>query len=277
MTRQRRVEALTIGPCPRKTSRTRRTPRSAPRTRSTRSGIEAIAVTQAAYALADRIRPEDPTTARPAAQGGSVTIPAHLAGALRPTTTTARPPGPRHDRARRLWPKFPARRSASPAPNPRPRRSSRAAPASSSGRLLPARGRGQARLLMTSERARPLLYVVIGAAIVIAVAAFWLPRWWENREYRRRRGDRGRRLRRCCPASSRTRASSIDPGFSGGEGDRGARQALVRGPHGRRFLPRDLEVLLRRRNLDGQPDGRLRRRGYRRDFGPPKIRQSRRP
>jgi len=37
---------------------------------------------------------------------------------------------------------------------------------------------------MPSERARPLLYALIAAAIVIAVAAFWLPRWWENREYR---------------------------------------------------------------------------------------------
>jgi hypothetical protein len=38
---------------------------------------------------------------------------------------------------------------------------------------------------MAPERARPLLYAVIAAAIVIAVAAFWVPRWWENREYRR--------------------------------------------------------------------------------------------
>ena len=43
--------------------------------------IEAISVTQAAYALADRIRPEDPTTAR-RLRRASVTIPAHLAGAL---------------------------------------------------------------------------------------------------------------------------------------------------------------------------------------------------
>ena len=38
---------------------------------------------------------------------------------------------------------------------------------------------------MPSERARPVLYAVIAAAILVAVAAFWLPRWWENREYRR--------------------------------------------------------------------------------------------
>lgn len=43
--------------------------------------IEAISVTQAAYALAEKIRPEDPTTAR-RLRRASVTIPAHLAGAL---------------------------------------------------------------------------------------------------------------------------------------------------------------------------------------------------
>ena len=36
---------------------------------------------------------------------------------------------------------------------------------------------------MPSERARPALFIVIAAAILIAVAAFWLPRRWENREY----------------------------------------------------------------------------------------------
>jgi len=29
---------------------------------------------------------------------------------------------------------------------------------------------------MSSERARPALFFVFGAAIVIAIAAFWLPR-----------------------------------------------------------------------------------------------------
>jgi hypothetical protein len=37
---------------------------------------------------------------------------------------------------------------------------------------------------MTSERVRPLLYVMIAGAVLLAAAAFWLPRWWENREYR---------------------------------------------------------------------------------------------
>ena len=37
---------------------------------------------------------------------------------------------------------------------------------------------------MASERVRPLLYVMIAGAVLLAAAAFWLPRWWENREYR---------------------------------------------------------------------------------------------
>jgi hypothetical protein len=43
--------------------------------------IEAISVTRAAYDLADKVRPEDPLTARHLRRA-SVTIPAHLAGAL---------------------------------------------------------------------------------------------------------------------------------------------------------------------------------------------------
>ncbi len=38
---------------------------------------------------------------------------------------------------------------------------------------------------MPVERPRPALYVAIGSAVALAVGAFWLPRWWENREYRR--------------------------------------------------------------------------------------------
>jgi hypothetical protein len=38
---------------------------------------------------------------------------------------------------------------------------------------------------MAAERARPTLYLVIAGALVLAAAAFWLPRWWENREYRK--------------------------------------------------------------------------------------------
>jgi hypothetical protein len=37
---------------------------------------------------------------------------------------------------------------------------------------------------MEGERARPTLYLVIGGALLLATAAFWLPRWWENREFR---------------------------------------------------------------------------------------------
>ncbi|MEP6470424.1 MAG: four helix bundle protein [Acidobacteriota bacterium] len=43
--------------------------------------IEAISVTRAAYDLAEKVRPDDPLTARHLRRA-SVTIPAHLAGAL---------------------------------------------------------------------------------------------------------------------------------------------------------------------------------------------------
>jgi 4-amino-4-deoxy-L-arabinose transferase-like glycosyltransferase len=38
---------------------------------------------------------------------------------------------------------------------------------------------------MAAERAKPTLYLVLAAVLLLAGAAFWLPRWWENREYRR--------------------------------------------------------------------------------------------
>ena len=38
---------------------------------------------------------------------------------------------------------------------------------------------------MAVERARPALFLAIAAALLLAFAAFWLPRWWENREYRK--------------------------------------------------------------------------------------------
>lgn len=37
---------------------------------------------------------------------------------------------------------------------------------------------------MAEQQPRPALYVAIAAAVAVALAAFWLPRWWENREYR---------------------------------------------------------------------------------------------
>ena len=45
--------------------------------------IEAMALTHAAYGLAERVRPEDPLTARHLRRA-AVAIPAHLAGALSP-------------------------------------------------------------------------------------------------------------------------------------------------------------------------------------------------
>ena len=67
---------------------------------------------------------------------------------------------------------------------------------------------------MPSERARPALYAVIGMAIVIAVAAFWLPRWWENREYRKAEAIAGVGSA-ILPGKAVDARKLVDPGLSG--------------------------------------------------------------
>lgn len=37
---------------------------------------------------------------------------------------------------------------------------------------------------MPRERIKPALFFVVAGVVLAAVAAFWLPRWWERREYR---------------------------------------------------------------------------------------------
>lgn len=38
---------------------------------------------------------------------------------------------------------------------------------------------------MSRERVSPALFFVIAGILLAAVAALWLPRWWERREYRK--------------------------------------------------------------------------------------------
>ncbi len=37
---------------------------------------------------------------------------------------------------------------------------------------------------MARERVSPTLFLVVAGVLLAAVAALWLPRWWERREYR---------------------------------------------------------------------------------------------
>ncbi|HEY3172509.1 MAG TPA: hypothetical protein VGK86_08035 [Thermoanaerobaculia bacterium] len=66
---------------------------------------------------------------------------------------------------------------------------------------------------MAAERARPALFLVIGAVIAIAVAAFWLPRWWENREYGRSEAIAGADSR-ILPGTLALARNRIDPGMA---------------------------------------------------------------
>ncbi|HEX9285887.1 MAG TPA: hypothetical protein VF999_01345 [Thermoanaerobaculia bacterium] len=67
---------------------------------------------------------------------------------------------------------------------------------------------------MAAERARPVLFLVIGAAVVVAMAAFWLPRWWENRKYGRAEAIAGADSR-ILPGTLAKARNRIDPGMAG--------------------------------------------------------------
>jgi hypothetical protein len=54
---------------------------------------------------------------------------------------------------------------------------------------------------------------VIAGVIVLAVAAFWLPRWWENREFRRAEAIAGVGSR-VLPGTLAEARKRIDPGFA---------------------------------------------------------------
>ncbi|PYQ36473.1 MAG: hypothetical protein DMF54_10130 [Acidobacteria bacterium] len=67
---------------------------------------------------------------------------------------------------------------------------------------------------MPAERARPVLFFLIGAAVLIALGAFWLPRWWENREGPRAEAIAGADSR-ILPGSLAEARKRIDPGMTG--------------------------------------------------------------
>lgn len=67
---------------------------------------------------------------------------------------------------------------------------------------------------MTAERARPVLFLLIAAAIAIALGLFWLPRWWESRQGGRSEAIAGADSR-ILPGSLGGARNQIDPGMPG--------------------------------------------------------------
>jgi hypothetical protein len=128
---------------------------------------------------------------------------------------------------------------------------------------------------MPSERARPALYAVIATAIVIAVAAFWLPRWWENREYREAETIAGIGSA-VLPGKVADARNRVDPGFSAAK----ATAALGKPSFAVRTEGASTHEIWKFYFADGTmtvnlTDGYVARIST--EFGPPKIRQSRRP
>ena len=128
---------------------------------------------------------------------------------------------------------------------------------------------------MTSERARPLLFVLIAAAIAIAVAAFWLPRWWENREYRKAEAIAGVGSA-ILPGKATDARKAVDPGLSGAK----ITAALGKPSFAVRTEGASSHEIWKYYYADGTvtvnlTDGYVVRIST--EFGPPKIPKSRRP
>jgi hypothetical protein len=128
---------------------------------------------------------------------------------------------------------------------------------------------------MASERLRPALFLVIGAAIVIAIAAFWLPRWWENREYRDAEKIAGVGSA-VLPGKVTDARKRVDPGLSAEK----TTAALGKPSFAVRTEGASTHEIWKYYFADGtltvnMTDGYVARIST--DFGPPKIRQSRRP
>jgi hypothetical protein len=128
---------------------------------------------------------------------------------------------------------------------------------------------------MPAERARPALFVVIGAAIAIAIAVFWLPRWWENRAYRDAEKIAGIGSA-VLPGKVADARKRIDPGLPAAK----ATEALGKPSFSVRTEGASSHEIWKYYFADGTltvnlTDGYVARIST--DFGPPKIRQSRRP
>jgi hypothetical protein len=128
---------------------------------------------------------------------------------------------------------------------------------------------------MASERLRPALFLVVGAAIVIAIAAFWLPRWWENREYRDAEKIAGVGSA-VLPGKVTDARKRVDPGLSAEK----TTAALGSPSFKVRTEGASSHEIWKYYFADGTltvnlTDGYVARIST--DFGPPRIRQSRRP
>jgi hypothetical protein len=128
---------------------------------------------------------------------------------------------------------------------------------------------------MPAERARPALYIVIGMAILIAVAAFWLPRWWENREYRKAEAIAGVGSA-LLPGKAADARKAVDPGLSGAK----VTAALGKPSFAVRTEGASSHEIWKYYYADGTvtvnlTDGYVARIST--EFGPPKIPKSRRP
>lgn len=127
---------------------------------------------------------------------------------------------------------------------------------------------------MSSERARPALFFVIGAALAVAVAAFWLPRWWENREYRDAEAIAGVGSA-VLPGNVADARKRVDPGLPAAK----ATTALGKPSFAVRTEGASTHEIWKYYFTDGTltvnlTDGYVARIST--DFGPPKIPQSRR-
>ena len=128
---------------------------------------------------------------------------------------------------------------------------------------------------MPSERARPFHYAVIAAAILVAVAAFWVPRWWENREYRRAEKIAGIGSP-VLPGKAADARKKVDPGLAAAK----VTDAIGKPSFQVRTEGASSHEIWMYYFADGTmtvnlTDGYVARVSM--EFGPPKIRQSRRP
>lgn len=129
--------------------------------------------------------------------------------------------------------------------------------------------------MTAGERARPALYVVLVGALVVAAAALWFPRWWENREYRQAEAIAGVGSK-VLPGKLAEARKRLDPGVPA------ARVTAALGPPS--FSVRTEGASSHEIWSYYFEDGTLRVNltdGYvvrvSTEFGPPKIRKSRRP
>jgi len=128
---------------------------------------------------------------------------------------------------------------------------------------------------MPTERARPALFLMIGAALAIAVAAFWLPRWWENREYRQAEAIAGVGSA-ILPGGLGDARKRIDPGITAAK----VTDAIGKPSFAVRTEGSSTHEIWKYYFADGTltvnlTDGYVARVSA--EFGPPKIRQSKRP